>query len=61
VKKRDSEEQIVHILREADAAPTKADVCRTDGISAWTSYRWKKAYQGLAVAQLRRLRQLEAA
>jgi putative transposase len=60
VKKRYSEEQIVQILREADAAPTKAEVCRKYGISEWTYYRWKKEYQGLAVSQLRRLRQLEA-
>jgi putative transposase len=59
VKKRYSEEQIVQILREADAAPTKAEVCRKYGISEWTYYRWKKEYQGLAVSQLRRLRPLE--
>jgi putative transposase len=59
VKQRYSEEQIVQILREADAAPTKAEVCRKYGISEWTYYRWKKEYQGLAVSQLRRLRQLE--
>jgi putative transposase len=60
VKKRYSEEQIVQILREADAAPPKAEVCRKYGISEWTYYRWKQEYQGLAVSQLRRLRQLEA-
>ena len=59
VKKRYSEEQIVQILREADAAPTKAEVCRKYGISEWTYYRWKKEYQGLEVSQLRRLKQLE--
>jgi putative transposase len=59
VKKRYSEEQIVQILREADAAPTKAEVCRKYGISEWTYYRWKKQYQGLEVSQLRRLKQLE--
>ena len=59
VKKRYSEEQIVQILREADTAPTKAEVCRKYGISEWTYYRWKKLYQGLEVSQLRRLKQLE--
>jgi putative transposase len=59
VKKRYSEEQIVQILREADAAPTKAEVCRKYGISEWTYHRWKKQYQGLEVSQLRKLKQLE--
>ncbi len=60
MKKRYSEEQIVQILREADAAPTKAEVCRKYGISEWTYYRWKKQYQGLEVSQLRKLKQLES-
>ncbi len=60
MKKRYSEEQIVQILREADTASTKAEVCRQYGISEWTYYRWKKEYQGLEVSQLRRLKQLEA-
>ncbi len=37
MKKRYSEEQIVQILREADPAPTKAEVCRKYDISKW---RW---------------------
>ena len=60
MKKRYGEEQIVQILREADTAPTKVEVCRKYGISEWTYYRWKKEYQGLEVSQLRRLKQLEA-
>ncbi len=59
MKQRYSEEQIVQILREADTAPTKAEVCRKYGISEWTYYRWKKQYQGLEVSQLRKLKQLE--
>lgn len=59
MKKRYSEEQIVRILREADTASTKAEVCRKYGISEWTYYRWKKGYQGLEVSQLRKLKQPE--
>lgn len=36
MKQRFSEEQIVQILREAAAAPSKAEVCRKHGISEWT-------------------------
>ncbi len=59
MKKRYSEEQIVRILREAETAPTKAEVCRRYGISEWKYYRGKKQYQGLEVSQLRKLKQLE--
>jgi putative transposase len=60
LKKRYGEEQIVQILREADTAPTRAEVCRKYGISEWTYHRWKKQYQGLEVSQLRKLKQLES-
>jgi putative transposase len=59
MKERYSEEQIVQILQEAEAAPTKIEVCRKYGISEWTYYRWRNQYQGLTVSQTRRLKQLE--
>ncbi len=59
MKQRFSEEQIVQILREAAAAPSKAEVCRKHGISEWTYYRWRREYDGMAEAEVRRLRQLE--
>lgn len=54
-----SEEQIIGILRLAEAGQTVAEVCRQHGISEGTYYRWKGQYGGLEVSQLRRLRQLE--
>ena len=48
MKQRFSEEQIVQILREAAAAPSKAEVCRKHGISEWTYYRWRRRYDGMA-------------
>ena len=59
MKRRFSEEQIIQILREGETAPTKAEVCRKYGISEWTYYRWQRQYRGLALDQLRRLKQLE--
>jgi putative transposase len=59
LKKRYSEEQIVQILREGNAAP-RSEVCRKYGISEGTYFRWKKVYQGLEVSQLRKLKHLEA-
>jgi putative transposase len=58
-KSRYSEEQIIGILRLAEAGQTVVEVCRQHGISEGTYYRWKAQYGGLELSQLRRLRQLE--
>ncbi len=54
-----SEEQIIGILREADAGQKVGDICRRYGVSQSTFHRWRSAYGGLEVSQVRRLRQLE--
>ena len=59
MKRRFSEEQIVQILREGEAAETTADVWRKYGVSEWTYYRWRQRYGGLAESQAKRLKQLE--
>jgi putative transposase len=57
---RFSEEQIIGILKEAEAGGTKiAELCRRHGISDATFYNWRSKYGGLEVSELRRLRQLE--
>lgn len=58
-KSRFSEEQILGILRLAEAGQSVMEVCRQHGISEGTYYRWKAQYGGLEVSQLRRLRHLE--
>ncbi len=58
-KSQFSEEQIIGMLRLAEAGQSVAEVCRQHGISEGTYYRWKAQYGGLEVSQLRRLRQLE--
>ena len=54
-----TEQQIIFALKRAETGVTVAEVCRKMGISEATFYNWKKKYDGLGAAELRRLRQLE--
>ncbi len=56
---RFSEEQIIAVLKEAEAGAKAAELCRKHGISDATFYNWRSRYGGLEVSELRRLRQLE--
>lgn len=58
--KRFSEEQIIAVLKEADAGAKTKDLCRRHGISEATFYNWKAKYAGIMVSEVRRLKELEA-
>ena len=54
-----TEEQIIAVLREAEAGAKVADLCRKYGMSDATYYNWKAKYAGLTVSELKRLKSLE--
>ena len=58
-QKRFSDEQIIGILKEADAGAVVLDLCRKHGMSSATFYAWKSKYGGLEVSEAKRLRGLE--
>ncbi len=58
IEKCSSEEQIIGILKEAQASGVKA-TCAKHNISEATYYSWKRKYGGMEVAEARRLRALE--
>lgn len=58
-RSRFSEEQIIGVLKDAEAGKAVRDLCREHGIADQTYYRWKSKYGGLEVSEARRLRQLE--
>ena len=59
-RSRFSEEQIIGILKQAEAGVKVGDICREQGISDATFYKWRSKYGGLEVSDAKRLRQLEA-
>ena len=58
-KSRYSAEQVAFALRQAESGTLVPEVCRKMGIAEQTFYRWKKRFDGMGVAEVRRLRILE--
>ena len=58
-RSRFSEEQVIGILREAEAgSPVKA-VCAAHNISSATYHAWKRKFGGMEISEAKRLRALE--
>ena len=58
-KKRFTEEQIIAILKEAEAGLELKELVRKYGIAEGTYYRWKSKYGGMEVNEAKRLKSLE--
>ncbi len=59
MKKRFSDEQIISILREAEAGVSVRELCRKHSISDATFYTWRKKYSDMEVHEVKRLKSLE--
>lgn len=52
-----SQEQIIALLREAEAGQTSiTELCRLRGISQNTFYKWRNQYGGMTVDQAKKLK-----
>ena len=60
MKKPFTEEQIIGVLREADAGAKPAELCREHGISEATYYNWEAKFGGRTVSDAQRLKELLA-
>ena len=58
-KSRFSEQQIVAVLKEAEAGAKTADLCRKHGVSSATFYAWKSKFGGMEVSDIAKMRGLE--
>lgn len=54
-----NQEQILGVLKEAEAGTAVQDIFRKHGIGQQTFYRWKALYGGLQREELQRVRALE--
>jgi putative transposase len=59
MKKRFSEEQIIRILKEAEAMGNVREVCRQHNIAEQTLFRWRRKFGGIELSEAKRLRELE--
>ena len=58
-RKRHTEEPIIAVLKDAQAGVSVQDLCRKHGISNVTFHTWRTKYAGLAVSDVKKLRQRE--
>ena len=58
-RSRFTDEQIVKILKLQENGLKVAEICRQNGISEQTFYRWKSKFGGMSVSEIKRLKELE--
>ena len=56
---RFNDSQIMSILKQASAGLAVAEICRTQGISSATFYKWRSKYGGMDLPMIRKLKELE--
>ena len=58
-KSRYSNNQILNILKQAEAGVPVPELCREHGMSSASFYKWRAKYGGMDASLMRRLKDLE--
>ncbi|HUW27890.1 MAG TPA: transposase, partial [Sulfuriferula sp.] len=56
---RFTDNQIMQILKQAEAGSPVPDLCREHGMSSATFYKWRARFGGMDVSMMSRLKELE--
>jgi len=59
-RSRFTEEQIIGFLKQAEAGMPVKELCRKEGFSDATFYKWRAKFGGMDSSDAKRLRDLEA-
>ena len=59
-KSRYTDEQIIGFIKQADAGMSVSDLCRREGFSSATIYKWRAKFGGMEASDAKRLREVEA-
>lgn len=59
-KSRFTDEQIVGFLKQAEAGMSVKELCRKNGFSDATFYKWRARFGGMEATEAKRLRDVEA-
>jgi len=59
-RSRFTDNEILHLLHEADAGVSVAEICSTAGVSLRTFYRWRRRFGGLNVSAVMQMKDLAA-
>lgn len=58
-KSKYSDNQIMSILKQAEAGSPISELCREHGMSSATFYKWRSKYGGMDASMISRLKELE--
>jgi putative transposase len=59
-KQRFTDEQIIGFLKQAEAGVPVKELCRTNGFSDASFYKWRGRFGGMESSDARRLKELES-
>ena len=59
-KPRYTDNQIISILKEAEAGVPVPELCRKHGMSSASFYKWRSKFGGMDASMIKRMKELEA-